>query len=111
MNTLDHKICWTQKKKSQICRLKFLVFAKDSVCKSFGQTYILVMIRQTRYLSRLSLVTVCLSAPVRVQQTPEQILDAVIKINQETWIKDISVQSAAPLSVLESIPPAMNRID
>ncbi|MEJ2100080.1 MAG: hypothetical protein P8X68_08890 [Desulfobacterales bacterium] len=49
---------------------------------------------QIRYLSLFIVITVCFSAPVRAQQTPEEILDAVIKINQETRIRDIGVQSA-----------------
>ena len=38
------------------------------------------MIRPIRYLSLFIVITLCFSAPVRAQQTPEEILDAVIKI-------------------------------
>jgi S1-C subfamily serine protease len=39
-----------------------------------------VMIRQIRYLSLWIVIAVCFSAPVWAQRTPEEILDAVIKI-------------------------------
>ena len=38
------------------------------------------MVMQIRYLSLFIVITLCFSAPVRAQQTPEEILDAVIKI-------------------------------
>ena len=38
------------------------------------------MIRPIRYLSLFIVITVCFSEPVWAQQTPEEILDAVIKI-------------------------------